>query len=321
MIDETKASGSSHAPRGLRSLSRSFVAHFVLFAISCFAVSVAQAAIGYSVRSDDDKKLYRIDLATGAATAIGDTNFAKIEALAMNAAFDLFGVNPSTAQLVKCSIDTGICTAVGTLGVTPIATNVGLAFDPSGKLYMSMSALVYVVDPANANVAPLGSSGAAISGLASGAVTSGCPSGLYAIGGNSDQGRFYCINTSTGAATQIGTVGSPTALDGGFDADFTTGLVWGVTNGTTSQLYAIDPRVTPIAATNVKPVTLNGVAIGGFESLAVRRSVVADDANDAAAIPLWGAPWAVSLVLFLIVFAAHAQRRRDVRRAQFSVRS
>jgi hypothetical protein len=316
MISETEVSVDRKATRKAVYIARCVLGAIV--AALSFA-NYSHAVTAYSVRSDVDRQLYQIDLSTGVATAIGASNFNKIEALAINETGDLFGVNPSTAELVRCSTASGGCTTVGTLsGVPPAQTNVGLAFSASGTLYVAMSAIVYSVNPTTAAATVLGSSGAAISGLASGRVTAACASGLYAIGGNSDQGRFYCINTTTGAATLLGNIAAPTALDGGLDGDLTTGLVWGITNGTTAQIYSIDPSVSPIAASNVRSVTVGGVATGGFESLAVVRSQATGPgpgpgpglANEGPSIPtLGGLSGFLALLGAMAAVGARASRR------------
>ena len=89
-----------------------FAAAFAGLALPAAAFA---SPIGYSVRSDVDGKLYRLDMATGVATEIGATGFSKIEALAISSAGEIYGVNPVTAQLVKCSASTGACKAVGVL--------------------------------------------------------------------------------------------------------------------------------------------------------------------------------------------------------------
>ncbi len=261
-------SATRHAACVLRPLA--FVCA-TLIALTTFA----HAAVGFSVRSDTDKKLFRIDLSTGVATELGDSGFSKIEALALNAAGELYGINPLTAQLVKCSTTTGVCAAVGVLtGIPSASTNVGLAFDASGRLLMAINAVVYVVNPATAGVTALGAAGSAISGLASGKVAANCASGLYGIGGNSDQGKFYCVNATSGAATQIGTLSSVSSLDSGLDGDSLSGLVWGITNNATAaQIYSVDP--TTLVVSNTRGVTVAGVPTGGFESLAVQPSAAA----------------------------------------------
>ena len=229
--------------------------------------TVFAAAIGYSVRSDQDRKLYRIDMATGVATQLGATGFSKIEALAMNTAGEIFGVNPATAQLVKCSAATGACTAVGVLiGVPQVQTNAGLAFASNGALYLAMNAAIYRVDPATGGTAALGGTGPALSGLAGVNPSAACASGLYGIGGNTDRGKLYCINIANGVATLLGTL-SINPLDSGLDGDPVTGIVWGVSNDDPGQVFAINPST--LAVTNINTVTLAGTAIGGFESLAI----------------------------------------------------
>jgi hypothetical protein len=229
--------------------------------------------IGYSVRSDGDDNLYRIDLGTGVATQLGATGFPKIEGLALNSAGDLFGVNPSqsNSQLVRCSTTTGQCTSVGLMGVpAPSGTNAGLAFAANGSLYMALNAIIYWVNPATGQSAPIGISGPAISGLGSGAVSANCASGLYALGGNTNQGELFCVNTANGALTSLGTL-STASVDAGFDGDATTGLLWGITNPSSAtapaQVYSVNPATLSVSAPI--NVTLGGVAIGGFESLAV----------------------------------------------------
>lgn len=224
----------------------------------------------------------------------------------MNANGELYGVNPTTAQLIKCSTSTGACTAVGTMTDVPSSplANAGLAFDPNGKLFLAINALIYSVDPAKALTTVIGPAGAAISGLASGKPTPRCASGLYAVGGNSDQGKLYCINTATGAAAQLGTMTSGVSLDGGLDADATTGRVIGITNAAAAQIYSVDPA--SLTVTNLKAVTLNGNPIGGFESLAVRRSIVVTGNHAAHEVPALGNNgWLIALIA---AFAACARR-------------
>ncbi len=231
---------------------------------------VSASPYGYSVRSDVDRKLYRIDMATGVATAIGATGFSKIEGLAISPTAELYGVNPATAQLVKCSAITGACTAVGALaGLPQIQTNAGLAFASTGSLYLAMNAVIYRVDPATAATAALGGTGPALGGLAGVAPSASCASGLYGMGANTDKGKLYCINTTNGTATLLGTVGT-TPLDVGLDGDPATGLVWGVSNDDPGQVFAITPAT--LAVSNRNTVMLDGKAIGGFESLAVART-------------------------------------------------
>lgn len=261
--------------------------------------AVAASPIGYSVRSDVDRKLYRLDMATGVATELGLTGFSKIEGLAINSAGELYGVNPPTAQLVKCSAANGTCTAIGVLnGLPQIQTNAGLAFASTGALYLSMNAVIYRVDPATAATAALGGTGPALAGLAGVAPSATCSSGLYGMGGNTDKGKIYCINTTNGATTLLGTA-AVAPLDVGLDGDPVTGLIWGVSNTDPGQVFAITPST--LALSNQNTITLAGKAIGGFESLAVARTgttAVGDaTASDAAAIVPTLSPWLLALLM------------------------
>ena len=274
------------------------------------------AANGYSVRSDVDRKMYRINMMTGVATELGPTGFSKIEALAINSAGEIFGVNPATAQLVKCLSTTGACTAVGLLnGVAQLQTNAGMAFSTAGVLYLAMNAVVYRVDPLTAATVALGSSGPALSGLAGVAPSATCASGLFGLGGNTDRGKFYCINISNGVATLLGSIGL-TPLDSGLDGDPITGLVWGVSNDTPGQVFAIAPET--LALSNLNTVTLAGSPVGGFESLAIVH--VADEVAGLTPIPTMSHIALILLALSIAAITTLTLSRRDRAAANISRR-
>lgn len=294
---------------------RGFIRGAFFTATLALAATAFASPIGYSVRSDVDRKLYRLDMATGVATELGATGFSKIEALAINTAGEIYGVNPATAQLVKCSAATGACTAVGVLtGLPQVQSNAGLAFASTGTLYLAVNAAIYRVDSATGATASLGGTGPALSGLAGVAPSAACASGVYGMGGNTDRGKFYCINITNGSAALLGTLGiSP--LDLGLDGDPVTGLVWGISNDDPGQVFSIN--TTTLAIGNSNTVTLAGKAIGGFESLAVARTgttAVGDTLPAAVAdpliVPTLSPAWLAALSLLLVASAALLFRAR-----------
>lgn len=296
-----------------------FILRALLRAAAAATLAVAFAAaqagpIGYSVRSDSDRHLYRIDLATGVATDVGATGVSKIEGLAIDSNGELYGVNPSTAQLVKCSAATGACTVVGALaGLPQSQTNAGLAFAASGALYLAMNAAIYRVDPVSGGIAPLGATGPALSGLAGVAPSAACASGLYGMGGNGDRGKFYCINVANGSATLLGTL-SLAPLDVGLDGDPVTGVVWGISNDSPGQVFAVEPAT--LVVRQINPITVDGKAVGGFESLAVARTgstarndPVAAAAEPPAAIPALQPAALAALMVGMLALAGATLRR------------
>ena len=294
--------------RALRPIAR-YAAAALWLAVGASAFA---APTGYSVRSDIDRKLYSIDMASGVATALGATGFNKIEGLAINDAGEIYGVNPATAQLVKCSSTTGACTAVGVLsGLPQIQTNAGLAFSSTGVLFLAANAVIYRVDPATAAATALGTTGPALSGLAGVSPSERCASGVFGMGGNNDKGKIFCINISNGVATLLGSV-SLTPLDAGLDGDTSTGLVWGVTNDVPGKVFAVAPST--LAVSNMSTVTLDGEEIGGFESLAIAHSVRptggAADPEGVIGIPTLSQWSLMVLCTLLLVAGAWTTRQR-----------
>jgi hypothetical protein len=229
-----------------------------------FAGEALALPFGYSVRSDLDDNMYRIDLATGAATLLGPTGFADVEGLAIGPTGTLYGIDDATDQLLTCSTTTGACTVVGPLGVT--ITDMGLSFGPDGVLYMAVDAptpeQLFRINVATGAATAIGPQGQDVTGLAGRAGIASCPSGVFGIGGDNTN-NLVCMNLTTGAATTIGPTGRNFS-DGGIDFDPATGVLWGVLDtAPPSEIITINP--TTGAATLVGTVSVGG----GFESLAI----------------------------------------------------
>lgn len=178
-------------------------------------------------------KLYRIDVATGQTTLIGETGFNDVEGLALAADGTLYGIVDSTKTLITIDKQTGHGTAVGgQLGNTGLtgqgvgqfdALDFGLAFTCDGRLWASSDTAkkLWQIDPASGKSSLAGSLGFQITGLGANG------NGLYGLGSQGDEG-VYRIDVATGAATKIGNLAANlTFADGGLDFDG-NGNLWGI---------------------------------------------------------------------------------------------
>lgn len=214
----------------MRACLRPFVAACLTFACA----SAAQAEpMAYAAGFDS---LYRIDLATGRATRVGDFGslggnalIADVEGLALAPDGTLFGVSDSQKVLVRVNTATGAATLVGTLREAgqPIGNednlDFGLAFTCDGRLWLSSDKKqrLWEIDPATGQARSVGATGANISGLAARG------NRLVGLGAEGTEGLYY-VDRDTGAATLMARL-SPNAAfaDGGLDFD-TNGNLWGV---------------------------------------------------------------------------------------------
>jgi hypothetical protein len=241
-------------------------------------VSQGGAVIGYSVDSDYRNRLWRIDMSTGLATLVGPTGFSDIESLSFSSTGVLYGVSDTYKRLLTCSLESGACTSVGSLGgaVPSEARDEGLSFDASGRLWMSTdepdlpawhAQYLYELDPATGVATAIGYMGQEVTGLAFGRGV------LYGLGGDYND-NLVTLNRSSGAATPVGSLGAAVTLtDGGIDFD-PHGVLWGISDPDDldetipSQTFTINP--TNGAATVVATITdAGGGPLYGFESLAI----------------------------------------------------
>lgn len=228
---------------------------------SLFAAAVALAAasvpaqagpIGYSVRSDEDVSLYRINLGTGAATLIGPVEpfgITDVDGLAFQPGTNvLFGVDDVFDFLITIDLATGLGLGVGDLGVDVLDT--GLTFDAAGNLYLADEGTqgFYSVDPTTGAATLIGSTGREITAL--GAV------GSTVYGIDDENNQLVTIDPATGATTLVGDLGVDVG-DTGLDAF--GGLLYAVEDD--GRIFTIDPATG--AATEV------GSTLDGFEGLAI----------------------------------------------------
>ena len=253
-----------------------------LLSLACTAAIAAP--FGYSVNSDEDSgdRLYRIDLATGISESRGlvqsaSTTFTDVEGLAFDQNNQLWGIDDQTRSLFPLSTGNGtvdLNDVEPVTGFNALAGNdFGMTFNCSGELYISSVAegALFLLST-DGTATRLGSLGANISALAS----YGSPARLFGLGngllddvGTQDNRSLYEINTATGAATLVGSLGNAVAdyYEAGlaFDED---GQLWAITdrNGggqaRPSEILRLDMNTGTAALVATTTVT-------GFESLAI----------------------------------------------------
>lgn len=192
--------------------------------------------VGYAAGFSD---LYRIDFATGQATLVGPIGYNDVEGLAFAPNGLLYAVADASAGsgsgltdfLIRIDPATGAGTLVAPLaglsnqGLPGAGSNFeldyGLAFTGDGRLWLSSDtlSLLWEVNPATGATRLVGATGARITGLAA---RGNDLFGVSAVGAES----LYRIDTSTGAASVIGSLGLAERMyDAGLDFD-SAGRLW-----------------------------------------------------------------------------------------------
>jgi hypothetical protein len=253
-----------------RNAIRGSLVVWLLVAALSLPLGILQASpgpIGYSVDAEVSDRLWAIDLMSGVATPIGLTGTSDVEALSFSADGVLYGVDDYGDDLITCSVVTGACTVVGSLGVSII--DMGLAFDDSGNLWMSTDgpppATFFSLNPANGAATSVGSQSQPVTGLGFGGGV------LYGLGGDEIWNNLVTIDTSSGAATPVGSLGGGVIVaDGGLDFDG-NGVLWAIVDPgrrNPSQIFTINPA-TGAATFVATVVNSGGTPMRGFESLAI----------------------------------------------------
>lgn len=202
-----------------------------------FSLCVQAEPIGYVATFSD---LYRVDLATGAATRIGPIGFNDVDGLAISPDGQLYGVADLTAGsgsgltdfLIRIDHVTGAGTQIGPLSGLANqgpggSLDYGLAFTCDGRLWLSSDSTgsLWEVARGSGQVRLVADTGAPLSGLAARGRE------LFGIGvrqgfGDATQQATYRIDVETGRADRIGSLGSSDTLSGaGADFDM-TGVLW-----------------------------------------------------------------------------------------------
>ncbi|MCK4625357.1 MAG: PEP-CTERM sorting domain-containing protein [Phycisphaerae bacterium] len=219
----------------------------------------AVEAWGYSVQSDGDDCLYRINLTSGTATKIGPVGYGDVEGLSFQPGTGiLFGWN-NGGHLITIDLVSGTGTYVGPSGVSG-QFDAGLTFDGNGDLFVSKStdSELYSANPNTGLVSLIGYT----SGMDVIALEDAGGNSLWGVSQEHDDQplSFVSLSKITGAATLIGNVGLGSGVSHGVGIDYTPdGTLWGIADS--GAIFTID------TVTGQGTVTAN--TLSGFEGLAV----------------------------------------------------
>lgn len=221
-------------------------------------------------------RLYRISLASGAATMIGALGpvggvFEDVESLAFDPSGALFGIDDDTKTLVSINLSTGRATAVGGLqGNTRLvvgANNVqdpSIAFSCAGELYGAgrNSRSFYRVNTTNGAFEVIGA-GTLDGGITDLAYAKGK---MYGLGDSS----LYSINVSTGQSSLVGAYGAGINFsEGGGLASDSTGQLWAIAERRNSQGQLQASQYYRINSDNGAATLAGSSPVLGIESLAI----------------------------------------------------
>ncbi len=228
-------------------------------AVGCLLVLASvsfSAPYGYSVRSNVDGHLYRIDLPTGVATDLGAVGFSDAEGIAGDGV-TLWAIGGTVEELWDITTPPGF--KIGDTGARD-GIDAGLAYDRvAGTLYNlqagSTESTLYEINPATGAATQIGKGTGSGDGLAISSAGVAYTADLFF------EQKLWTVDLATGAFTEVGNLGVSGGLVGlAFDA---SDNLWGVSSE--GGIYSID--TTTAAATLVAQVTLSGNPIDGFEGL------------------------------------------------------
>ncbi len=228
-----------------------------------FALTVSAGPIGYSVSSNGNDHLYRIDLATGVATDLGLVNFDDAEGLEW-ANGVLYGIGGTSNQLWNLTSPPG--SLIGATG-TRNGIDAGLGFNPATGIMYNMggnsgASSLYTVDLGTGATTLVGSGTVFADNLAINA-----SGNAYALDGIFDD-SLYSVNLSTGAFALVGGLGLGD-ISSQFGSDFDpTGILWALSDA--GEIYTINAGTGAAAfVAQVRLGSLTGTTLSGFEGLAI----------------------------------------------------
>ena len=284
----------------------------VLAVSAAMALPAAAQPLAYAVSFN---KLYRIDLANGQTTLIGETGFNDVEGLAMSSDGVLYGIVDSTKTLITIDHNSGRGTAVGNTGLSGQgvgqfdALDFGLAFTCDGRLWASSDTTrkIWQVNRSTGQATFVANLGVQVTGLGADG------NALYGLGAQGDEGLFR-IDTASGVADKIGGLAANLSFaDGGLDFD-ATGQMWAILDyrppddNRPSDIVRIDPETGNATFVATTLPEMEGLAIAPMAGCRGPGPV----ASEHAAVPATGVAARMLLALALMFggLAALAVSRR-----------
>ena len=210
----------------------------------------------FSIQSNGDNRLYRIDLSTGYAKPLGDPMvFGDAEGMAIGSKGTVYAIGGSVEELWNVGSPPGVL--IGSTG-SRSGNDAGLDYY-DGMLFNVNSGQLYRINPATGSASPVGSNTTYLDGLA----IRGDGAAFATDWVFTDS--LYQVNLSNGTATLVGSLGlgSVSAQSG---LSFLGDTLYAITSN--GEIYTIDTSTG--SATFVANVTLDGFTIaGGWEGLAI----------------------------------------------------
>lgn len=205
---------------------------------------------------DSQGQLGTVDVATGAATVIGNMGSAMTD-IAFDPSGNLYGITFDT--LFSIDPTTAVATAIGSLGISANS----LVFDAAGTLYTANNAL-YTINTTTGAASLVGNGGAAYSSSGDLAFISGQ---LYLSSLTGD--KLLTLDTSTGVGTDIGNIGFSSVY--GLATDNNVDL-YGLTGTTVLQ-------IDPTTGAGTALVNYTGGGLGDAWGSAFRTEAVPEPAT------------------------------------------
>jgi hypothetical protein len=306
----------------------------LLLVVSLFAANANSAPMAYSVNSDSgnesaEDSLYQIDLGSGDDTRRGPLfngieSRIDTEGLAFAPNGILWGIDDNALTMFPINTVNGAINWTDEIKLVDFPTggsnDFGMTFSCDNSLYITsvVTRSLYRFDMEGKSeiVGSLGALGANISAIAA----IGEPAVLYGLGngqfenGDTDSPDLYSIDTDTGVATLIGSLGGTVGAynQGGlsFDSD---GNLWAITDRriVNGEIANLASQVLSIDVTSGAATVISGTGEVGFESLAIAPpSECSSPPPDPKRIPTLGLEGRLLAVFILFLTGFGVLRKR-----------